>query len=205
MLLIALAVGAAAPQSALPRRLPPVEQCTGDRTFTAFRNGLKQVIAKRDRGKLLALLAPDVLVNFGGSTGRKAFEEEWRFEPTEHGNLWDQLGTLLKMGCAKDGGSWIIPSLPMQVDEDSDKEWVVVLPGAMLFKVVGEEVAYSVVMPWTVATVTSRAGDTMIGVKLPDGSDGDISNDLLYEPTGFRMVIEKRRGTWMITAFVAGD
>ena len=191
---------------ALPRQLPPLEQCSGDRGFTQFRNRLKQVVARKDRAALLAMLAPDVLVNFGGSTGRGEFAKAWSFDPSEYGNVWNQLQTMLKMGCARDGGSRIIPSLSMQVDENSDEDWVVVTPpGAMIFKWVGNEIDYSEVRMWTVATVTSRVSDTMTGVKLPDGRDGSISDDLLYEPTGYRMIIEKRRGRWMITAFVAGD
>lgn len=42
-------------------------------------------------------------------------------------------------------------------------------------------------------------------VKLADGREGWIADDELYEPVGYRMVVEKLRGKWMITAFVAGD
>lgn len=190
----------------LPRNLPPVEQCSGDRSFVQFRNRLKQIVAEKDRAAFLALLAPDVLVNFGGGTGRDEFAKAWSFDATEYGNVWSQLEKMLKMGCARDGASRIIPSLPMQVEPDSDEDWVVVLPpGAMIFKWVGNELAYSEVMKWTVATVTSRVSDTMTDVKLPDGRDGSISDDYLYEPGGYRMIVEKRRGKWTITAFVAGD
>jgi len=204
MAAITLAV-AASPAHALPRRLPPIEQCKSEASFIQFRARLTQIVAKRDRTSLLALLAPDVLVNFGGATGRNAFAEQWSFDTTEYGNVWDQLATMLKMGCARDGGSRIIPSLSMQVGQDFDEEWVVTLPGAAIFKAAGEELAHSEILPWTVATVTSRASDTMTGVKLPDGRDGLIPDDRLYEPAGYRMIVEKRGGKWMITAFVAGD
>ena len=190
--------------AALPSRLRPIDQCT-DAGFTAFRDRLKHISAKKDRAAFMALLAPDVLVNFGGATGRKAFAGQWSFDATEYGNLWSQLEKMLKMGCARDGGSRIIPSLSMQVDQNFDEDWVVILPGAMIFKAVGDEVDDSEVMPWTVATVTSRDDDTRTYVRLRDGRDGSISDDVVYEPGGYRMVIEKRGGKWMITAFVAGD
>ncbi len=205
VLALALLPFAASPAAAFPERLPPIDQCKSDASFSKFLAGLKRTVARKDRAALLGLLAPDVLVNFGGGTGSKAFEEEWKFDPREPGNVWDQLETMLKMGCAKDGGSRIIPSLPMQVDQDVAMEWVVILPGAKLYKMVGELSPKPQTIPWTVATVTSRASDTMTGVRLPDGREGYVPDDLVYEPIGYRMIIEKRRGKWVITAFVAGD
>jgi hypothetical protein len=205
LFVLALLLVIAVPAKALPRILPPVDQCRSDARFTAFRTRLKQIVAKRDRAAFLALLAPDVLVNFGGGTGRKAFEDEWKFDPTEYGNLWDQLGIMLKMGCARDGGSRIIPSLPMQVEQDFAEEWVVVLPGAKLYRETGVESADPGTEPWAVAVVTSRESDTLTGVRLPDGREGFIADDRVYEPIGYRMIVEKRAGRWLITAFVAGD
>ena len=193
------------PAAAFPTRIPPIDQCRGDPSFTKFLAGLKRIVAKKDRAAFLALLAPDVLVDFGGGTGPKAFEDQWKFDPTEYGNLWDQLETMFKSGCARDGGSRIIPSLPMQVQEDVGIEWVLILPGAKLYKMAGELSAKPQTVPWTVATVTTRVSDTMTGVKLPDGREGYIPDDLVYGPVGYRMIVEKRAGRWVITAFVAGD
>jgi len=193
------------PAAELPRTLPPLEQCSGDRSFVQFRSRLKQIVAKRDRTAFLELLAPDVLVNFGGASGRKVFEEEWSFDATEYDNLWSQLENMLQMGCARDGGSRIIPSLSMQVEQDFDEEWVVILPGATLYKEAGVPNAKPATVPWSVAVVTSRDSDTMTGVRLADGREGFVSDDRVYEPIGYRMIVEKRGGKWMITAFVAGD
>jgi hypothetical protein len=195
----------ASPAAAFPARIPPIDQCRGDPSFAKFLAGLKRMVAKKDRAAFLALLAPDVLVDFGGGTGPKAFEDQWKFDPAEYGNLWDQLETMFKLGCARDGGSRIIPSLPMQVQEDVGIEWVLILPGAKLYKMAGELSAKPQTAPWTVATVTTRVSDTMTGVRLPDGREGYIPDDLVYEPVGYRMIIEKHQGKWMITAFVAGD
>ena len=204
-LFLLLLLTAPAPAATLPAKLPPIDQCTSESSFTKFRSDLRRVVTKKDRAAFVALLAPDVLVNFGGGTGRKAFEQEWTFDPAEYGNLWDQLGTMLTMGCAKDGGSRIIPSLPMQVEQDFDQEWVVILPGAKLYKEAGVRSANPRTVPWTVAVVSSRASDTMTGVKLPDGREGFIADDRVYEPVGYRMIVEQRGGKWRITAFVAGD
>lgn len=205
VLALALLPFISSPAAAFPARIPPIDQCKGDPGFTKFLAGLKRTVAKKDRAAFLALLAPDVLVDFGGGTGPKVFEDQWKFEPTEYGNLWDQLEIMFKLGCARDGGSRIIPSLPMQVQEDVGIEWVLILPGAKLYKMAGELSAKPQTVPWTVATVTNRVSDTMTGVRLADGREGYIPDDLVYEPVGYRMIVEKRAGKWMITAFVAGD
>ncbi len=192
---------------ARPHSLPPVEQCDKDASFTKFRDALKQVTQKKDREALLRMLSPHVLVNFGGAEGPEAFAAEWDFDPNSHG-IWDQLRTMLWMGCARDGGARLIPSLSLQIEPSADDDLYdmrVVLPGAKLFKQRGIEASANLIAPWTVVTATDTAGDLWTGVRLPNGVTGWISDDDLYEPAGYRMVIEKLRGKWMITAFVAGD
>jgi hypothetical protein len=198
----------AGPPHAFPPTLPPVEQCAQDRGFATFRAQLRRSVSNRDRKALLSLLAPDVLVNFGGASGRDAFADEWSFDPTELGNVWSQLETMLHLGCARSEKARVIPSMSMQVESDGDGDWfdqVVILPGARLYKETGTESANPATVPWTLALVTSRAGDLVTGVRLPDGREGYISDQLVYSPLDYRMVIEKRAGRWTITAFVGGD
>lgn len=199
---------AAAPVNALPRKLPPVDQCAKDPSFVKFRAALKQAVANKDREAFLKMLSPTVLVDFGGGSGREAFAKQWSFDPDEYGNIWDQLETMLRMGCARADGARVIPSLIEQLDTFADDDWidaVLILPGAKLYKETGVESPNPSTVPWTVAPVTSRAGDLVTGVRLPDGREGYISDQDLYEPLGYRMVIEKREGKWLITSFVAGD
>jgi hypothetical protein len=206
---LALLLLAAVPvQAALPGRLPPVEQCTGDASFTRFRTALRQGVEKKDRDRLLALMAPDVMVDFGGSSGPAEFAKQWSFDAGEYGNVWDQLGTMLRMGCAPQDKARVIPSMTVQLDRfDSDElyDYVLVLPGARLLKELGVEARNPATTPWALVKVTSRSADWGTGVRLRDGREGHITDDHVYEPLGYRMTIEKRGGKWLITAFVAGD
>ena len=53
---------------------------------------------------------------------------------------------------------------------------------------------------------SSRPGrDSQTKVRLADGREGYMHDDELYSPLNYRMVVEKLRGKWMITAFIAGD
>jgi hypothetical protein len=198
---------AAAPALAVPTKLPPIETCGTDPGFVKFRAALKRTVANKDRASFLKMLSPKVLVNFGGASGPEAFAEQWDFDPGTHG-IWNLLETMLKMGCARSDRARIIPSLIVQMEPYADEDMidaVVILPGAKLYKETGVESLNPSTVPWTIAPVTSRAGDLVTGVRLPDGREGFISDDDLYEPLGYRMVIEKLGGRWKITAFVAGD
>ena len=201
-------LAASGPTQVSALTLLPVEQCSQDRGFEAFRAELRRVIGTRDREFLLNLLSPDILVNFGGESGRDAFAKHWSFDPDEYGNIWDQLETMMRMGCARSNGARVIPSMSAQVETDADEDWfdkVVLLPGAKLYKETGVESPNPSTVPWTVVPVISKAGDLVTGVRLPDGREGYISDGDLYSPLGYRMVIEWRVGKWMVTAFVAGD
>jgi hypothetical protein len=207
LLLALTALSIAAPAHALPTKLPPIEQCGGDAGFTKFRNALRAVVRRKDRDALLRMLSPKVLVNFGGAAGPEAFAQSWDFDPTSHG-IWDQLEIMLRMGCARDGEVRLIPSLIRQLGPYSDDALYdarLSLPGAKLFKEPGAAADAVAVAPWTLVTATDTSSDFWTGVRLPDGSTGWMSDDDLYEPVGYRIVIERLRGKWMITAFVAGD
>jgi len=156
----------------------------------------------------MAMVAPDVFSNFGGAVGRTAFAEQWSFDPHEYGNIWDQLELMLRMGCALHDGDRVIPSLLTQLDaypDDDVADVVLILPRAKLYESAGVEAAKPATTPWTFASVISRASDTMTGVRLPDGREGYIADNQVYEPIGYRMVVKKVRGRWLITAFIAGD
>lgn len=198
---------AAAPSEIPASTLPPVDQCSDEKDFDSFRYALSSAVARRDREGLLALVAPDVLINFGGSTGHEELLKEWEFDAAEHGNIWDQLDMILKLGCARSGEAHVIPSLITQLDpfEDDEVERVLILPGAKLYESAGVEAPDPTTTPWSLAPVVSRVADWGIGVRLPDGREGYIPDDEHYEPAGHRLVIEKQNGNWLITALVAGD
>ena len=193
----------------LPATLPPVDQCKGDTGFAKFRNNLRQMVARKDKKALLAMLSPRVIVNFGGGTGSKAFLDQWSFdEPDDPDGIWATLTTMLALGCARDKAVRTIPSIDAQMEpyyDALDDDVGLILPGAKLYKEAGVEAPNSKTIPWTLAAITSRSGDLFMGVRLPDGREGLIDEHLLYEPLGYRLVIEKLRGRWMITALVAGD
>jgi hypothetical protein len=208
-LAIALFLATSAHAHVFPARLPPIDQCKAKSGLATFRDRLKQVAAKHDRKALLAVLAPDVLVNFGGEAGPRAFADAWGLNGTSDSELWPLLHRMLKLGCAGSGESFVIPSFTDQLDIDSAEEvedkMLVSAPGAKLRKSSEARGGLVATLAWDVVTAVDRSGEDQTKVRLADGREGWLFDDELYGALDYRMVIEKRRGKWMITALVAGD
>jgi hypothetical protein len=195
-----------APANAAPPKIPPIDECRRISGLVQFRARLANVIRKEDSKALLALLAPDVLINFGGDNGPAKFAEQWGLDggPSE---LWVYLRPLARMGCARSGDAFVIPSLPVQWDEmeDAYDQYVAVGPTAEVRQ--GPEYDSPVVatLAWDVVSAIDNASDVQTKVRLADGRQGWMSDTDLYSPLGYRMVVEKRGDKWLITALVAGD
>lgn len=201
---------AAVPAAALPNTLPPVDQCRSDASFVKFHGGLKQAIEGQDLTALLAMLAPDVLLDFGGGRGRDEFLKQWAFSDSGPKDLplesWTLLQTLMRLGCARSGSSRIIPSTFVQFEgEPAENTYIVASPAAEL-RVINESDAEVVAtLAWDVVTIVGSGGDWQSRVRLADGREGYLFDEDLYSPLGHRFTIEKREGKWMITSLVSGD
>jgi len=187
--------------------MPPVDECLGDPGFVKFRNHLQQVVERRDKKALLALLSPYVIVNFGGMRGPEAFAAKWDFDPRSHDSIWNRLEIMLRLGCAIDQGARVIPSLAVRFDPGDEvfDVMIVAKQGAQLRG--GPEPGDPAIatLAWDVVKVVDQSGDLQTKVRIADGREGWMFDDDLYSPLNYRMVVEKLRDQWLITAFVAGD
>ena len=201
LLMMAAAQGA-------PARLPPVDQCSRDPGFKAFRASLESAVARRDGDAFLKLLAPDVLVNFGGENGKAAFAKQWEVK-SRTSPLWAQMAKVLLLGCARIDKARVMPSLAGQFDGDDDVDVfelsVVTAPRARLRKTPAVDGALIATLAWDVVRPIANEGDAWTKIRLKDGREGWLRADELRSPLDYRAVAEKRNGKWMITAFVAGD
>ena len=204
--LLALFIAIPASAQAEPLKIPPIDECRRIGGLAQFRARLARAIRKEDHKALLAMMAPDVLINFGGETGPAKFAEQWGLDggPSE---LWVHLRPLARMGCARSGDAFVIPSLPVQWDEMADPldKFVALGPRAEVRG--GPEYDSPVIaaLAWDVVSAIDHGSDVQTGVRLADGRLGWMSDTDLYSPLGYRMVVEKRGGKWLITALVAGD
>ena len=208
-LLLAL-FSATAPAATPARRLPPVDQCAAEPGFKIYKDALRKSVDRRDGNGLLALLAPDVLVNFGGESGRDAFAREWDLKAGVPDELWKQLGAILALGCARSDAAMVMPSLAVQFDSDADEDAfdkLIVISSSAELRVAPDSASARIAsLSWDVVTALERRHqDDWVKVQLADGRKGWVAGSQLRSPLDYRAIIEKRGGRWMITAFVAGD
>jgi hypothetical protein len=205
VLVVVLAIAAAAPV-----RLPPVERCGGDAAFSAVRQKLERIVAKRDFEGLLSLMSEDVRVTFGGRYGRESFRHFWA-QSKEHGELWSEFQNALRLGCATavDGQGKDYRAIPAMFvtgdDLDGFSTWVA-LPGAIMRTRPNARAAPTMRLPaWTVLNEVEHDGGPWIEARTPKGRKGYVSTAQARSIIDYRIVFGRRDGEWKITAFVAGD
>jgi hypothetical protein len=202
---LALAALLIQPES-VPDSLPPVERCASDASFADFRSQLSGVVSSKNERALLAMLAEDVTVDFGGGSGPAAFAENWQFEQAGESRVWNELSEALSFGCAPTGDYLVAPSFVAQFPAELDAfATVIAMPGTRLRASESDGAAELGNLDWHLATVASDDAGEWLGVRLVDGREGFVRRDQVVNPLDFRLVFQKREGKWLITAFVAGD
>lgn len=202
--MVATMAGAAQAQT-----LPPRDECSRDRALVDFRARLAGAVAQRDSEALLALVAPDVHINFGGTRSKRAFVREWKLDRPGPSKIWAELDKLLALGCALDKGEASIPYLFARLPDDRDpfETFVPVKPGVNLRAAPSLGARVVKLLNWDILTSTDGYSEakTWFRVRTDAGVEGYVRADLLQSPAWYRAIIAKRHGRWTITAFIAGD
>ncbi len=198
-------------------QLVPRDEAMADPSFRAFRTTLDAAVAAKDASALRGLLAPDVLINFGGESGADVFFERWQPSAADS-KLWELLAELLRSGSTfhRESGaadatypfffesfpddfdgftSGVIVGRNVNVRERPDSESPVV--AQLSYDIVrvpdwGEGDSQSPASPW-------------VRVELHDGNAGYVSRKLIRSPAGYRVGFHASAGTWKLTYLVAGD
>ena len=199
----ALLGGLVIPQQA--GRFAPRNACSAIPGVMDFRRKLAEAVLERDEDALLALVDPDIKLDFGGSSGR----EELRSRLDADGyHLWQEFDAVLPLGCAGDEDMITIPwyfaqettkdpfeaflvtgeDVPIHGQPDPESE----VKGRISWEFV------NFVQPLDPAAVMQR-------VQLADGSEGYIANRKLRSAIDYRLLANRQDGEWLVTAFVAGD
>lgn len=205
-LILYLLLAATPPETA--SRLPPVDACATDAGFAGFRASLLEAVARRDAAHLLAAVADDISVDFGGGRGRAYFAEAWDLDRPESSALWGELEAALRLGCAvSDDGSYWSPSLFLApVIDDPFSTFLVVTPGAGLHAAPDPASPVVAALDWDlVQGIEWQEGDVWWRVRLADGREGYARAEDLRSPVDYRAGFQRIDGRWRMTAFIAGD
>ena len=205
--LIALAAAAAATVSE-PVSLPPKDDCVADASFRRFRSDLLAAAARKDAGRVTAMVSKDIMIDFGGGAGRDAFARAWKLDRPAESGLWSELRLILGLGCTLEGDVASAPSLMDQLpaDRDSFMTVLVIKPGATLHEGPSEASPVIARANWSLLTLAESGGsEDWAAIALDAGGVGYIRRAHVRSPIDYRAVFQKRNGRWEMTVLVAGD
>lgn len=206
----ALALALNAPASA--RDYTPRDECGAIEGAQDFRTALAAAVASRDAAMLLPLFAEDVILDFGGGSGRDLLRE--RLDDPYYG-LWEALEAMLPLGCARvvETGL-VIPWLWAQDLGEDDAFSVLYVLGSdvpVYRDATGDDViarlSWSLV-GWSAYLEQNEEDQTAPRAKvvLEDGATGYIARDRLRPLLDYRLLTEPGPdGQLRGTAFIAGD
>ena len=200
MLLTALAVATAAPLT-----LQPIDTCARDRSFVQFRAELRTIIKRRDKAKLMQILADDFWSGRGDvGVRRDGFVAAWAGEEDD----WNELGAILDLGCVmRDQRAWS-PSFDQQL-YDPRKGYesltsTIALPGAVVRSRPKDRAPIIARSNWLVLTELEESKPGWVGVTLTDGRKGFVKETMMAA-TGMTLSFRKSNGRWVMTGKTSGD
>ena len=202
-----LLLSAAALRPGAVERLPPVDQCAADADFAAFRTTLNGAIARRDHAFILSILPEDILVNFGGDRGRDSFARQWRLDQAGS-PFWDEIRTVLSLGCRVVENDFVAPALTTQLGEDEGPFDVVVAvrSGAVMRAAANDASAVVATLDWDVLHMRPvETDEAWMALRLKDGREGFVRRADVRSPLDYRAYFARENGRWRMTHFIAGD
>ncbi|MEO0772953.1 MAG: hypothetical protein AAFZ04_07205 [Pseudomonadota bacterium] len=202
--------------------LPPVDEAEEDASFVSYREALITAVVARDIDAILAAAAEDIMLSFGGESGRDAlraflevdpedFAPEQQHEaPALRERNWAELETVLRLGgMFREDGTFVAPyTFAADQPEDLDPFEVVFITGdgvalrdrPIRFGDVVTRLNYDVVKfrNW-------MTGTQFVEIEMADGTGGFVHRDFARFLLDYRAIFAKRDGAWVMTHFIAGD
>ena len=206
-----------APDAPAPAEPPAVPTFTGEFTrvddgaedpdFAAFRDDLRDVVARRDTAALLALVAPDARLSFGDTPGGpEGFRAMWfRGAPPDARGVWDVLAHALEGGSVDEDGAITVPFLIGLWPSDADPfAHVAVLDASVAAydQPGGSEIAR---LGQIIVPALAPPLDGWLQVRLPDARTGYVPDSSTYSPVGYRAVFWDDGDGWRLRSLLAGD
>lgn len=184
---------------------PPVDEAGRAESLVRFRDSLLHALEQGDTTGVLARFHPDVRLDFGGGEGRDLLRARLR----EDAELWSELREVLTHGGRFiDDSTFAAPYwYTIEVDDPFDV-WIVVGTDVRVLQEPRRDAPVLTTLSDVVVRMHYLApgvADGWGGVVLADGRRGYVPDRFLRSPVGYRVIVSRRGGAWVITAFVAGD
>jgi hypothetical protein len=204
--LAALLLTLPAAAGAIPPRLPPADYCRHDRSFVAFRNGLRTAIARRDAAFILRTATENIRYSNADDGSREGFARFWGLDHPATSRFWGVMAEAMRLGCTPDeGADFIIPAMAQVGDEDDRDDsmmMVAVRPGAALRARPSDSSPVIARLRWDVVTLRDRgARGVWLRATLDDGRRGYIRRNLFRRFDDYSAVFAQREGRWRMISF----
>ncbi|MBI1238925.1 MAG: hypothetical protein GC199_06230 [Alphaproteobacteria bacterium] len=198
-----------------PHHFPPIDESASDPDFNAFKERLEAIVAARDADALIAIVAPDIKISFGGDDGQAEFISGWQPEDP-NSPIWTELSAILSLGLTKEEMGWTGPYVFSRWPDQFDAfEYLLVL----------DKETPLLADPCDPASVLVTLGDAIVRQADPDdggpsacdwpleytsvddekGHKGYIATDRMRSPLDYRANFQKIDGEWRLAFLVAGD
>lgn len=181
-----------------------VDDGASDPGFSAFRDSLHAVVARRDTAALLAVVADGARLSYDdGPGGAEGMRARW-FSGRAGDPVWVVLRRALDGGSVDEDGAVTIPSVAALWPDDLDPDRTVAVPGQ-------DVPAYTAPGGPVIAAVTEAAlpagpaDDEWQTVTLPDGRQAVVERDEALRPTGYRAVFWDDGDGWQLRSFLSDD
>lgn len=210
----ALFVPPAAAESAVPARAVPIDQGSRDPSFAAMRARLLAAVKARDAKAVIANSDPRIQLGFGGQNGIANFQRALRAEPT----LWAELQWVLENGgrFEKDGSFSAPYTFTVDVGQLDSFEAAVVVGTGVVARAQprADAPAVATIDRQVVKVVDWGKGNRVapfykrtdwLPIELPGKGKAFVEAKHLRASVDYRAGFVKKRGTWKMTFFLAGD
>jgi hypothetical protein len=187
---------AAVPTRALP---PPKDESGRDKTLAAFFVKLKDILKRKDRDALLALLDPNVDIGVRDMTGSGAFYTAWALGDRDS-SVYGVLSQILSLPGAWVDSQYCGPyvSVLFPKDLDRSKHHVALNFDTRLRATPSATGKVVATLAYEIVEVLERQPE-WTKVRTVSGQEGYIQIAYLYSPAGYRACFSKSaEGKWQI-------
>lgn len=199
------------------RQIFPVDEAKKDASFSAFRQKLIAAVKNKDKKFLLSVLDRDVKGSFGGDDGIEDFKKLWKIDSPQS-ELWNELLIVITNGgkFTKPNKEFCAPYSFTNFPEDLDSfEYQMIFGNNVNLRAqpdsaakVVAQLSYNVVkVDYENSVPDKNKEGAYIWLKLETlgGRKGFVSAQYVRSPINYRACFEKRKGSWLMTFFLAGD
>jgi len=199
------------PQIKKTPKVIPIDQSSKDISLIKFKNEIFNAIEKKDTNFLVSILDTNILNSFGGNGGIQEFWDMWQMEDPKT-SFWKELKKVFTMGGTfidNNKNMFAMPYLFGIWPEDYDpfsfvaainKDVEIHENPSKKSKII-KKINYEILM----LVDFEDENNNWKKVMTVDSVYGFIQKDFVRSPIDYRVILQKEKGKWKITSFVAGD